>query len=547
MFNGLNKFGENGVYITFTEPLFKTLKNLEGMSFYNKGAIENEKIKILDIRKAVAEKDFDEEHLLNFIGTEVKKTGATRLVIDSITAFAYVLEDKERIRKFIFDLGTMLATLGCTTMLTSEVSGDKYSVYGVEEFISDGIFILKQQEKKFQMVRTLEVAKMRGISYQTGINSFRITTDGIKMFPQITFELVHSAGRKKISIGVEGIDAMTEGGIFEVSSNLVAGSTGSGKSILGLHFIWEGLQKGEPCLLAGFEESRDQILRNAAGFGWDLEKYEKSGLLKISCSYPSEKYIEEHILGIKAIIDKMSAKRCVIDSLSSIGNSFETEQFRYFVKRLNAYLKSKNVTSLFTTATAGLMAVETLTEAHLSTMTDNIILLKYVEAGGEIKLMTAVLKTRGDDHSKSLREYKITSKGIVVGETFKGYEGVMTGSSRKVGSSLIEELQETFVEYLGPIGITEFNELKEQGKLREENVLKLINEMIAEGSLKGERGDALRARIHNIYGTITGMNAAEGEAEEAYGKNNVDSKKNGNSKEKKSFISRLFGNVGIPP
>ena len=155
MFNGLNKFGENGVYITFTEPLFKTLKNLEGMSFYNKGAIENEKIKILDIRKAVAEKDFDEEHLLNFIEAEVKKTGATRLVIDSITAFAYVLEDKERIRKFIFDLGTMLATLGCTTMLTSEVSGDKYSVYGVEEFISDGIFILKQQEKKFQMVRTL--------------------------------------------------------------------------------------------------------------------------------------------------------------------------------------------------------------------------------------------------------------------------------------------------------------------------------------------------------------------------------------------------------
>ncbi len=498
LFNGLNKFGENGLYVTFTEPLFKTLKNLEGMSFYDKSAIENEKIKILDIRKAVSEKDFDQEHLINLIETEIKATGATRLVIDSITAFAYVLEDKAKIRKFIFDLGTMLATLGCTTVLTSEVSAPhKYSVYGVEEFISDGIILMGQTEQKFQNIRTLEIAKMRGISYQGGSNSFRITKNGIKMFPQLTIPLVYGSSRTKISIGVKGFDEMAKGGVYEGSSNLIAGSTGSGKSILGLHFIWEGLQKGEPCLLAGFEESRYQILRNAASFGWDLEQYEKSGLLKIMCAYPSEKYIEEHLLGIKDVIDTMKIKRCVVDSLSSIGNSFEQEQFRYFVKRLNAYLKSQNVTTIFTTATTGLMSVETLTEAHLSTMTDNIILLKYVEAEGEMRLMCSVLKTRGDDHSKSLREYHITGKGIVVGETFKGFENVMTGSTRKVAKSVEEKLKDEFSRTFGPMGSQVFDEQAEKG-LDEKGLMDFVDSCVGDKIIKKDEGERFKERLKAI-------------------------------------------------
>lgn len=239
LFRGMNKFGETGLYVTFTEPLFKTLKNLEGMSFYDREAIENEKIKILDIRKAVATKDFDEEHLIDLIETEIKKTGATRLVIDSITAFAYVLEDKARIRKFIFDLGTMLATLGCTTILISEVSAPhRYSVYGVEEFISDGIILIEQREQKFQQVRTLEITKMRGISYNGEPNSFRITKDGIKMFPPSYTPLTYASNKNKISIGVKGLDEMANGGVYEGSSNLIAGSTGSGKSILGLHLYY---------------------------------------------------------------------------------------------------------------------------------------------------------------------------------------------------------------------------------------------------------------------------------------------------------------------
>ena len=445
LFNGVTMFNENGVYVTFTEPLFKTLKNLEELTYYDRDIIEDERIKILDIRKSLEVAKLDENIILNLIEEEVKRNDARRLIIDSITAVAYNLEDKTRIRRFIFDLGTMLASLGCTTILTSEVVGEGYSVYGVEEFISDGIIKLEQKDVRFQPTRTLKIMKMRGIRYSSGENTFRITSAGMKLFPQLSVPLAYASEMEKVSTGVKGFDEMTKGGIYRGSSNLVAGASGTGKSITGLHFIAEGLRQNEPCLIAGFEESRSQIIRNAKAFGWDFEGYEQKNLLEIMCSYPSEKYIDEHLLDIKDVVENMRVKRVVVDSLSSIGNAFEEGQFRHFVKLLNGYLKSTGVTSIFTTATASLMTVETLTDAHLSTMTDNIFLLKYVEIGGEINFMASILKTRGDDHSKSLRRYTITNKGIVVGETFRGYEGVLSGTARKTSATILEQVKQELV------------------------------------------------------------------------------------------------------
>ncbi|MCK4491602.1 MAG: AAA family ATPase, partial [Candidatus Altiarchaeales archaeon] len=246
LFNGVTMFNENGVYVTFTEPLFKTLKNLEELTYYDRDIIEDERIKILDIRKSLEVAKLDENIILNLIEEEVKRNDARRLIIDSITAVAYNLEDKTRIRRFIFDLGTMLASLGCTTILTSEVVGEGYSVYGVEEFISDGIIKLEQKDVRFQPTRTLKIMKMRGIRYSSGENTFRITSAGMKLFPQLSVPLAYASEMEKVSTGVKGFDEMTKGGIYRGSSNLVAGASGTGKSITGLHFIAEGLRQNEP-------------------------------------------------------------------------------------------------------------------------------------------------------------------------------------------------------------------------------------------------------------------------------------------------------------
>jgi circadian clock protein KaiC len=121
LFEGIKK-QENGVYISLTEPLFKIVENLEKMEYYNREAIEQEQLKIIDIRDQFRTSDYKSEAIIDFIEKIVKETNAKRLCIDSITAIAYHYNDKSKIRTFIFELGTILATLGCTTILTSEVA-----------------------------------------------------------------------------------------------------------------------------------------------------------------------------------------------------------------------------------------------------------------------------------------------------------------------------------------------------------------------------------------------------------------------------------------
>ena len=441
LFEGI-KNNENGIYITLTEPLFKTLENLEKLSYYNKEAIENEKLRIVDLREVCGKEGFDQRKILDFIEDEVKRTNAKRLCIDSITAIAYQLDDRAKIRTFIFALGTALATLGCTTVLTSEVSEmNKYSKYEVEEFISDAIIRFDQINVKDELQRIMRIIKVRGRNHRSDDIYFKITKDGINVSPKLRVPLEHFYTTERISMGIPALDDMLGGGIFVGSSTFITGSPGTGKSTLGLSFLAEGLKNGETCLYAGFEESKKQVLRNAKNFGWDFEKYEREGLLVMRCIYPNEKHLEEHLADIRQIVEEKKIKRCVVDPLSAISSAFSPDAFISFSKRLNGYLKTREVTPLFTSATTSLIENTKDVDSHLSTISDNIILLRYVEMQGDVQSVINIIKMRGSEHSKSLRIYNITDKGLVVGKSLEGYEGVTTGVSKKI-AELEEESKE---------------------------------------------------------------------------------------------------------
>jgi circadian clock protein KaiC len=441
LFEGI-KNNENGIYITLTEPLFKTLENLEKLSYYNKEAIENEKLRIVDLREVCGKEGFDQRKILDFIEDEVKRTNAKRLCIDSITAIAYQLDDRAKIRAFIFALGTALATLGCTTVLTSEVSEmNKYSKYEVEEFISDAIIRFDQINVKDELQRIMRIIKVRGRNHRSDDIYFKITKDGINVFPKLRVPLEHFSTTERISMGISALDEMLGGGIFVGSSTFITGSPGTGKSTLGLSFLADGLKNGEICLYVGFEESKKQVLRNAKNFGWDFEKYEREGLLVMRCIYPNEKYLEEHLADIRQIVEEKKIKRCVVDPLSAISSAFSPDVFISFSKRLNGYLKTREVTPLFTSATTSLIGNTKDVDSHISTISDNIILLRYVEMQGDVQSVINIIKMRGSEHSKSLRIYNITDKGVVVGKSLEGYEGVTTGVSKKI-AELEEESKE---------------------------------------------------------------------------------------------------------
>ena len=511
LFEGI-KNNENGIYITLTEPLFKIVKNLEKLSFYQRSALEQEKLKIIDLRSSGIFDKADEQKVLDYIEAEVKRASAKRLCIDSITAIALNLDNTSKIRKFIFELGKILATLGCTTVLTSEVGEkSKFSVYGVEEFISDAIIRLDQIKIGDELQRQLQLVKIRGRSFMSQDTYFKITNDGIVVFPKFKIPLEYPSTSEKVSTGNSVLDGMMNGGVFKGSPTLVVGPSGSGKSLSCMHFIMEGLAHGEVCLYAGFEESRLHLIRNAKFFGWDFEEYEKKGLLIFRCVYPGQKFIEEHLMDIQKIIEKHKVQRCAIDSLSAISNSFPEQLFFSFSKRLIAVLKLNSVTTLLTTATGSLVGATRLTGSHLSVITDNIIMFRYVEMQGELRKVMNLIKVDGSAHSKGLRIYDVTAKGLLIGQPLSGYEGIITGSMRKVSETVEDMLRLEFKRFIGPMADAMFTQIKDV-ELTRDNITGLIDKLQQDGILKPEDSKSFKERVLTILTRKSDMDSLDTES-----------------------------------
>ncbi|MFO8078024.1 MAG: circadian clock protein KaiC [Thermoplasmatota archaeon] len=472
LFEGV-KQGEHGLYISLTEPLFKIVQNLEKMSFYDRVAVEQESLRIVDIRDRFSESKYDPKEIISFIEALVKESDVKRLCIDSITAIAYHYNDKAEIRSFIFELGKALATLGCTTIMTSEVSRPgEFSVYDVEEFISDAILRVDQTRVRNMYQRQLRIVKVRGKSFRSEAIPMKIAGDGIHLFPKVHPPLQFTVKNQRFSTGNDELDAMIDGGVIQHSSTLLAGSTGTGKTLLSLGFIMDGLRNGEQCLFVGFEESRDQLLKNASSFGWDLASFEEKGLLHLYCAYPGDCLLEEHFFNIQEIIEQKKISRCVIDSLSAIAHEFEDREFSDFAIRLNGFLKNNDVTSFFTAATGSLVGGSIVVGQNLSTLTDGIIMLRYVEMQGKLESVINVLKLRGSDHVKDLRRYIITSdEGLSIRESLTNFEGVMTGSGKRIKE--LEEESERLKDIIEEKERTE-NELKKVTRAIEQSPTSIV-------------------------------------------------------------------------
>jgi circadian clock protein KaiC len=243
------------------------------------------------------------------------------------------------------------------------------------------------------------------------------------------------------------LDKLLCGGVYRDSTTLITGASGSGKTIAALHFIMEGAKRGEKSIFIEFEESPDQLYRNAASFGWDIEKYVKKGLVKLICHYPADLKAEQYLKIIQDTVLTHKAKRIALDSISDVQRIYNERKFRAFVLGLNTFLKMSDVTSVLTNTTSQLLEVKEITETHLSTTTDNIIILKYVELEGRMHRVISVLKQRGSKHEKDLMEFEvISSAGIKVLGPFKDVENLMSGSARRIRRIIEEKVERDFIQ-----------------------------------------------------------------------------------------------------
>jgi circadian clock protein KaiC len=433
---GVRDHGENGVFVTFEEAPSDLMQNVRSFGWDLEGLLAGKKIAVVDATPEPGEETihagpYDLSALLARVESAIRSVGAKRVILDAIGALFPQLTDANVVRRELHRIAAGLRRLGVTTLVTMERVSEDGGVgrWGVEEFVADNVILLRNRLEHEKRRRTVEILKFRGATHHEGEYPFTIDSeDGVTILPLSAIELEQRSSDLRVSSGVAELDRMCGGGLYRDSILLVSGATGTGKTLMVAQYVKAAIEAGERALLFGAEESRAQLTRHAASWGVDFEKAEKDGLLRIICRYPEVMGLEDHLLQMKRDIRAFQPHRVAIDSMSAFERVSTPRSFREFVIALTSTIKHLEMTGLFTNTTSMLAGGESITEAHLSTITDTILLLRYVELHGEMRRGLTVLKMRGTLHDKGIREYSIDSSGLHVKAPFRGVRGILTGT-----------------------------------------------------------------------------------------------------------------------
>jgi circadian clock protein KaiC len=292
---------------------------------------------------------------------------------------------------------------------------------------------LYQSVERNSIIRKMQVMKLRGQNSVPGLHTFRITSDGLQCFPR-TFGLSeqtgHIKGTRRLSTGIAKFDEMLGGGIPEGESLLMAGPSGSGKSTVGMQFIAEGLKRGEPGIAAVFEELPTEFVARAAMFGIDFDAPRRENKLKLIYLRPLDLSVDETVHEIVKQVKEIGCKRLLIDSLvgfeMALAPGFR-EDFRESLYRMIAALTRLGVTIVSTVEIEEDFTSMVLSKFTVSFLADDIVRMRYVSINGQFRKMLLVVKMRRSSHSIDMHEYKITDKGVEIGEPLRGYRALTSG------------------------------------------------------------------------------------------------------------------------
>ena len=432
---GINRWNQAGVFVTFEEPPQDIRRNMASLGWDIPAWEAEGKWVFVDASPhyqddLVVTGNYDLGALLARLQHAISKVQASRVAIDSLGAIFSQFQETRIIRLELLRLATTLKGLEVTTVMTSEREREYGNIarFGVEEFVADNVVILRNSLDEQIRHRTIEILKFRGTYHHKGEYPFTVVPDeGLVVVPLSAIKLNQQSTDLRVSSGNEMLDHMCGGGIFRDSIILVSGATGTGKTLMVTEFIAGGVKNGERCLLLAFEESREQLYRNAKGWGVDYKKIEESGSLEIISAYPENATLEDHLAVIKRKIENFKPDRLALDSISALERITTAKGFREFVIGIASFVKAHQLAALFTATTPDLIGGKSVTDAHISTLTDSIILLRYVETEGQIRRAITVLKMRGSMHEKFIREFNIDGQGMHIGEIFGGYANLLAG------------------------------------------------------------------------------------------------------------------------
>ena len=404
-----------GVYLTsLAEPQVKVLHFQQEFDYFDKGKF-NKSVIYKDLGSILRREG--PEGALVFVDRLLKEHDPGLVVIDTIKTIADMISSYTEFRKFVLDLSLRTAVWGCTVLLLGEYSEEDIETRP-ESAIADGIIYLSgTEEEKFQK-RYLRIMKMRGTDIIAGKNVFKITKQGFELYPRLKPDVenqIYYHDSDRISVGIQGLDRMMAGGLLRSTTTLVCGETGTGKTLLGLHYTDAALKKGENVVYISYEENQGQLVANAKPLGIDLKPYINDGRLQLIYIPPTELDLDELFYRVQKLVDNSQVKRLVMDSISSFEiGMVDKQKYTDYIWAFCDYFKYKGVNLFLTLESDSSDRISGITKHGISFVADNIILLRYIEEGMDLKRYLRIVKLRGCEHDTMLREIRVTENGIVI-------------------------------------------------------------------------------------------------------------------------------------
>ena len=423
--NGIALYDEPGVFLTFEENIGELIDNMKSMgydldAFIKEGKLYMENIQILHQATEQTEKGSIEGFFSRIVDA-IDKVKAKRIVLDSLDSLFYGFNYTILRSEF-----KKLVAVMKEKKVTSSISGETGEAYlsrrGLEEFVADCVINLENRVTEQATTRFMRIIKYRGTIHGNSEYPFSIDNHGITLLPMMNAPLSEAISSRTLSTGIADLDVMLgKGGVFVGSSTLISGTAGTGKTSIAASLAHRACQEGNNCIFCAFEETPEQVIRNMESIGIYLEADVKSGRLFFYSSRPTIQNIELHFINIKKMIEEKGSRVVILDPITNLTSTGPNSGIRLLLTRFVDFLKGQQITVIFTAAITEKLIESNLSDEGISSMVDTWIMLEDPAWESERMLTCTVMKSRGMNHSKKVKEIVFGNEGIMLKEVREEY------------------------------------------------------------------------------------------------------------------------------